>query len=99
MQEYLIWLNYQPQGVVTVYSAESRLVNDPKLFSSEIKACFFDPIFENGPTMGYKILSQWESKGIIDGIVTTNIDYLHEIASPKNIADIWSDLNINYLLY
>lgn len=78
--------------------SESRLVNNPKLFSSEIKACFFEPIFKNGPTVGHKILGQWESKGIIDGIVTTNVDYLHEIAGSKNIADIWSNLNINYCI-
>lgn len=36
--------------------------------------------------------------GRLKGTITTNVDYLHELAGSKNVADIWHSLNVNYCL-
>lgn len=77
-------------------SSESSLEQDPVGFYQEFHHVFTDPIFHHGPSEAHKILADWEKQNIVKGVVTTNVDYLHEIAGNRNVADIWRNLNRNY---
>lgn len=77
---------------------ESTLENQPKKFYRAFHKDFIDPIFKTGPNLTHKVMASLEKEGILKGIVTTNVDYLHELAGALNVADIWSTLNVNHCL-
>lgn len=77
-------------------SSESNLENKPKVFYQGFHQIFIDPIFNNGPTASHYALTKLEKMGKLNGIVTTNVDYLHELSGSKNVADVWRSLNVNY---
>lgn len=79
-------------------SSENSLERNPQLFYRGFHQIFIDPIFNNGPSLAHCILAEWEQKGILSGVITTNVDYLHELAGNKNVADIWRNLNVNYCI-
>ncbi|GAY74029.1 SIR2 family NAD-dependent protein deacylase [Lentilactobacillus kosonis] len=41
-------------------------------------------------------MANLEKSGHLDAVVTTNVDYLHEIAGNTKVADIWYSFNQNY---
>nr|WP_300562009.1 Sir2 family NAD-dependent protein deacetylase [Companilactobacillus sp.] len=55
-------------------------------------------MFDVGPTTAHKTLAALEQANKLEGVITTNVDYLHEIAGSKNVADVWSSFNVNYCL-
>lgn len=79
-------------------SSESNLEQHPTSFYRGFHRIFIDPIFDNGPTTSHRALAKLEETGKLDGVVTTNVDYLHEIAGNKHVADIWRSLNVNHCL-
>lgn len=79
----------------SIISSESSLLNDPEGFYNSLKETFLDPIFKNGPTASHKVLAKLEDHQLLDGIVTTNVDYLHELSGSKNVADVWGSFNQN----
>lgn len=79
-------------------SSEIFLEQDPDSFYKGFQRLFVNPIFKNGPSTSHFVLAELEKKGLLDGVVTTNVDYLHEIAGNIHVADIWSNININHCL-
>lgn len=79
-------------------SSESFLEAEPEKFYHDFHRIFIDPIFNNGPTKSHYVLAQLEKEGKLSGVITTNVDYLHEIAGNKQVADIWRNLNVNHCL-
>lgn len=79
-------------------SSESSLERDPKAFYQGFHQIFIDPIFQHGPTPSHYALARLAEVGKLDGIVTTNVDYLHELAGSQQVADVWHSLNVNYCL-
>ncbi|MDR0200336.1 MAG: hypothetical protein LBI43_07180 [Streptococcaceae bacterium] len=67
----------------------------PNDFWAEFRQIFLTPIFTKGPNISHKTLVRLEQIGILQGLVTTNVDYLHELAGSKRIYDIWWSLNQN----
>jgi NAD-dependent deacetylase len=56
---------------------------------------FLKYMFENGPTITHRKLSELENGGKIQGIITTNIDCLHFLAGSKNVAEIQGSFGVN----
>ncbi len=50
------------------------------------KDAFLDAIFEKGPGPVHYQLAELEKRGKISGIVTQNLDYLHDMAGSSNVA-------------
>ncbi len=50
------------------------------------KDAFLDAIFEKGPGPVHYQLAELEKRGKLQGIVTQNLDYLHDLAGSKNVA-------------
>lgn len=59
---------------------------------------FLDPIFNIGPNITHKKLAELETKGKIQGVITTNIDHLHSLAGSKNVAEIQGSFAVNKCL-
>lgn len=81
-----------------IISSENALEEDPEKFFQATKKLFLDNIFNNGPTTAHKVLAALETARKLEGVITTNVDYLHEIAGSNNVADVWSSFNVNYCL-
>lgn len=48
------------------------------------------------PNHGHEILSQWEEKGRLLGVITQNIDGLHQKAGSKNVVELHGSVQRNY---
>jgi len=40
------------------------------------------------PNQGHRILAEWESAGLLAGVITQNIDGLHQLAGSQNVLEI-----------
>ncbi len=40
------------------------------------------------PNQGHKVLADWEQQGMIDGVITQNIDGLHQIAGSRQVWEL-----------
>lgn len=47
----------------------------------------FKTIIHAKPNDSHKILAKWEAKGLLNGIITQNIDGLHQKAGSKNVVE------------
>ena len=52
-----------------------------------IKELFFDFFGKAKPNAAHLVLAEWEQKGIINDIITQNIDNLHQEAGNKNVYE------------
>lgn len=65
-------------------------VNNPDSFYE-----LYEKTFRNTsakPNAAHRYLKQLEDKGKLTGVVTMNIDYLHQLAGSKNVAELWGDV-------
>ena len=56
---------------------------------------FLRAMFETGPSITHKKLADFEKQGLVQGIITTNIDCLHTFAGSKNVAELQGSYGIN----
>ncbi|MCD7743810.1 MAG: hypothetical protein LUI13_00710 [Lachnospiraceae bacterium] len=52
-------------------------------------------MFANEPSYAHKALRSLEINGLLQGIITTNVDCMHTIAGLENVAEIQGSLQIN----
>lgn len=52
----------------------------------------------NGPSRVHKTLAEWEAAGKLDGIVTQNIDGLHQMAGSKNVLELHGSVLHNHCM-
>ncbi len=62
--------------------------NHPDDFYAMMKSAFLDATFEMGPGPVHKQLAELEKKGLLQGIVTQNLDCLHQLAGSTNVVEI-----------
>lgn len=48
------------------------------------------------PNLGHKILAKWEEEGRLLGIITQNIDGLHQLAGSKKVVELHGSVLRNY---
>ncbi|MCP4676518.1 MAG: RNA polymerase subunit sigma [Deltaproteobacteria bacterium] len=65
----------------------STFREDPSLFYKHGRG-LFDKIRDVEPTLGHKFFAALENKGKMAGIVTQNIDALHQRAGSRNVLEI-----------
>ena len=52
---------------------------------------FTDQIIKYGhvqPNVGHQMISQWEQRGLIDAVITQNVDGLHQLAGSKKVLEM-----------
>ena len=52
------------------------------------KAVAFREFRDCGPNQGHSLLAQWESRGLLRGLVTQNIDGLHQRAGSRRVLEL-----------
>ncbi len=60
--------------------------NHPDEVYALFKDAFLDAIFEKGPSEVHYQLARLEERGKLQGIVTQNLDYLHNLAGSTNVV-------------
>jgi NAD-dependent deacetylase len=78
-----LWENIDPMEALST----TILYNDPKKFYKEGYKILLD-LNEGKPNKGHLALAEMEKMGIIRGIVTQNIDNLHQKAGSKCVLEV-----------
>lgn len=84
--------------VVLQMTSKTILEKAPNYYYKLANKAFLNAMFLNGATITHKKLAELEHNGLLQGIVTTNIDCLHSLAGSKNVAEIQGSFGINKCL-
>lgn len=82
-----LWDKYDPAQLASVTALETNY----KLFIEFYKDRLYVPESVQ-PNVGHKLLAKWEDEGYIKGIITQNVDRLHQKAGSKNVAELHGSL-------
>ncbi len=81
---------YPPETIIS----HSFFVNDPSYFFRFYKEKMMPLDFE--PNVTHKVLAQWEKADKLAGIVTQNIDGLHQKAGSQRVQELHGSILRNY---
>ncbi len=70
----------------------------PKYYYRLLRKTFLDAMFLTGPSITHKKLARYKKLGLIQGVITTNIDCLHTLAGSQNVAEIQGSFGKNRCL-
>lgn len=84
--------------VVLQMTSLTVLRSAPEHYYKMARKAFLDAMFENGPALTHQKLAALEKEGLLQGIVTTNIDCLHTLAGSRNVAELQGSFQINKCL-
>ncbi len=76
-------------------AAKDAAKKHPERYYKRLDEAFLHPMFHNSPSVTHKALKDLETKGMLQGIITTNIDCMHTIAGSENVAEIQGSLGKN----
>jgi NAD-dependent deacetylase len=77
-----IWSRYNPEVLEIDY-----FFRQPLKSWTVIKEIFYNFFVDVKPNAGHKILSKWENEGMLDAIITQNIDNLHQMAGSREVYE------------
>ncbi|MHA1728093.1 MAG: NAD-dependent protein deacylase [Promethearchaeota archaeon] len=77
-----LWTIYNPIFLDTNYF-KTNPIKSWKL----IKEIFYDFFGQAKPNDAHQVIAEWEKQGIIQAIITQNIDNLHQEAGSKNVLE------------
>ncbi len=78
-----LWTKMDPMEALSA----DVLFSNPKKFYNEGFKILTD-MDDIEPNVGHKVLAEMEQEGIIDGVITQNIDNLHHKAGSRNIYEV-----------
>ena len=77
-----LWEKYDPYCIEINF-----FYSHPKESWREMKKIFFNSMGKAEPNKAHKVLAAWEKRGLLKGIITQNIDGLHQRAGSKNVKE------------
>ena len=78
-----VWAKYQP-----VYYDAFQSSEDARYEYWRQKCEAHREFAEAAPNTGHRMLADWEKRGLLKGVVTQNIDGLHQIAGNQSVLEI-----------
>ena len=82
-----IWAHADPTRLASVGALEDNYEE----FLEFYKARLYVPE-EIQPNIGHKIIAKWEKEGYVDGVITQNVDRLHQKAGSVNVWELHGSL-------
>ena len=83
-----LWNRYDPKFIdINFFYA------DPKRSWEEMKKIFFNDMNEASPNKAHEVIARLEEKGCVKGVITQNIDGLHQRAGSKNVQEFHGTIN------
>lgn len=83
-----LWNKYDPKFIEL-----SFFYSNPKKSWEEMRKIFFNSMGTALPNKAHKVFAELEKKNIVKGIVTQNIDGLHQLAGSKNVVEFHGTIN------
>ena len=77
-----LWNQYDPKFIEINF-----FLSNPARSWQEMKKIFFTDMDEAQPNKAHQVLAALETQGLLKGIITQNIDGLHQRAGSKNVAE------------
>lgn len=77
-----LWNQYDPK-----YIEINFFENNPAESWREMKKIFFTDMDEASPNKAHQVIGKLEEKGFVKGVITQNIDGLHQRAGSKNVQE------------
>ncbi len=77
-----LWNQYDPKFIEINF-----FLSDPARSWQEMKKIFFTDMDQAQPNQAHRVLAQLEECGLLKGIITQNIDGLHQRAGSKNVQE------------
>lgn len=84
--------------LVLQMSSSAVLKSAPNHYYNTARKAFLNAMFENGPSIAHRKLAEYERRGLLQGVITTNIDCLHTLAGSRNVAEIQGSFGFNKCL-
>lgn len=82
-----MWNNRNPIELADIEAIDSNRSEFIRFYQWRIQE-----MMNHQPNVGHRILAKWESRGVIRGVITQNVENYHEQAGTKRIAKIHGDL-------
>jgi NAD-dependent deacetylase len=77
-----LWAKHNP-SCLDIRNFEAN----PEAAWKEIKAIFYDHFSKAEPNLAHQVLARMERMGFLQGVITQNIDYLHQKAGSKDVVE------------
>jgi NAD-dependent deacetylase len=77
-----LWNQYDPKFIEINF-----FLSDPTRSWQEMKKIFFTDMHEASPNMAHTVLGKMEQHGLLQGVITQNIDGLHQRGGSKNVQE------------
>lgn len=77
-----LWSTYDPVILDITYFRRNPLRS-----WQAIKEIFYDYFGSAEPNTAHGVLADWEARGLIDAVITQNIDHLHQRAGSRNVLE------------
>ena len=77
-----LWNQYDPRFIEINF-----FLTDPKRSWEEMKKIFFTDMDEASPNKAHQVLAALEQQGRLKGVITQNIDGLHQRAGSQNVQE------------
>lgn len=78
-----LWTKFNPDELANVVALENNFKEFNEFYQYRLKE-----IDKYQPHEGHYILGNWEKRGIIQGIITQNVDGFHQDAGNKNVMEL-----------
>jgi NAD-dependent deacetylase len=72
------------------------LLNEPETFFTYYRTHLIHP--EAQPNKAHRVLANWEKAGLLDTVITQNIDGLHQKAGSSNVLELHGSAHRNYCM-
>lgn len=82
-----MWEMEDPAKVASVSALNEQVDQFFRFYKQRVLAAK-----DAGPHEGHRILAKWEEEGLIDGIITQNVDGFHTAAGSKNVMELHGTL-------
>lgn len=86
-----LWKKYDPTTLSNVQTIYHNYSLFHQFFKERLGA-----LWECGPNQGHRVLAEWEREGLLQAIITQNIDSLHQKAGSQNIYEIHGNIETIY---
>lgn len=90
-QKQGLWEKFDPKQLASTYALKNHPQQFTAFYQMRIKS-----LTKHKPHEGHKILANWEKKGLIQCIVTQNVDGFHRDAGNNNVLEIHGSLTNLY---
>lgn len=82
-----MWETKDPAKVASVTALNQQFEEFLQFYKQRVLAAK-----ETGPHAGHELLAKWEQQGLINGIITQNVDGFHTMAGSENVMELHGTL-------